>query len=347
MDMNWYGIWALKKLGLAQNVKTADLPSLLAKQAEEAAREKPVRAVHRPCRVARTIGRILLRRSLDLAGPELPVGGSRPYAAHPALSNSPEISRGQPRPPLYNLQKSSCRFRSRRKRVIFFLVLGICLVALAVVLNISWIVLNCREGVLFFLGVIFFIAIIIGLILNTVFLVREIRRSEQHDSFINAMTHELKTPITSIRLHLETLQRREVDETRRQTFYRLMLDDSDRLLRTVEQVLKAGQAGYKRHGHQKGEIDFKSLVGECVEVARARHHVEQTGLHFNAPSNGTPLTVLGDAEELRTAVLNILDNAIKYSGSSIECGRSGWKPHLKRKCVSKCAIAGSEFLRMN
>ena len=210
------------------------------------------------------------------------------------------------------------QIRSRRKRMIFFLVLGICLVALAVALNISWIVLNWREGVLFFLGVIFFIAIIIGLILNTVFLVREIRRSEQHDSFINAMTHELKTPITSIRLHLETLQRREVDETQRQKFYRLMLDDSDRLLRTVEQVLKAGQAGYKRPGHQKAEIDFKTLVGECVEVARARHHVEQTGLHFSAPSNGVPLTVLGDAEELRTAVLNILDNAIKYSASSVD-----------------------------
>ena len=66
------------------------------------------------------------------------------------------------------------------------------------------------------LGVIVFAAIITGLILNTTFLVREIRRNEQHDAFVNAVTHELKTPVTSIRLHLETLQgaRRGASTTR-------------------------------------------------------------------------------------------------------------------------------------
>src|ERR1039457_6973146 len=106
-----------------------------------------------------------------------------------------------------------------------FMVLGSCLVVLAIALNISWIFLNWREGILFFFGVIVFLAIITGLILNTTFLVREIRRNEHHDSFINAVTHELKTPITSIRLYLETLQRREVDDKQRQQFYQLMLED--------------------------------------------------------------------------------------------------------------------------
>ena len=87
---------------------------------------------------------------------------------------------------------------SRRKKIAFFIILGVCLVALAVTLNVSWIILNWRKDVLLLLGVIFFAAIILGLILNTGFLVREIRRNEQHDSFINAVTHELKTPIASI-----------------------------------------------------------------------------------------------------------------------------------------------------
>src|SRR6202007_2940527 len=134
------------------------------------------------------------------------------------------------------------RITSRRKAMAFVIVLGICLVALAVALNVGWIILNWREGVMLFLGVIFFAAIILGMILNTGFLVREIRRNEQHDSFINAVTHELKTPITSIRLYLEPLQRRELDDEQRQKFYRLMLLDSDRLLGTVEQVLAAGQS---------------------------------------------------------------------------------------------------------
>src|SRR6202795_1228971 len=137
------------------------------------------------------------------------------------------------------------RVTNRRKKIAFFIILGVCLVALALTLNVSWIILNWRKGVLLFLGVFFFAAIILGLILNTGFLVREIRRNEQHDSFINAVTHELKTPITSIRLYLETLQRREVDEEQRQKFYRLMLLDTDRLSGTVEQVLKAGESGQK------------------------------------------------------------------------------------------------------
>src|ERR1700684_3204665 len=138
------------------------------------------------------------------------------------------------------------RIPSRRKKIAFFLLLGICLVAAAVALTVSWLILNWREGVLLFFGVVFFMAIITGLILNTIFLVREIRLNEQHDSFINAVTHELKTPIASIRLYLETMQRRELDEKQRQKFYRLMLHDTERLLKTVEQVLKAGE-GITKH----------------------------------------------------------------------------------------------------
>src|ERR1700731_1382007 len=128
------------------------------------------------------------------------------------------------------------RITSRRKTIAFFIVLGACLVALAVALNVGWIILNWGEGVYFIFGVIVFLAIILGLILNTSFLVREIRRNEQHDSFFNAVTHELKTPITSIRLYLETLERRQMhmDEAQRRDFYHLMLEDTDRLISTVE-----------------------------------------------------------------------------------------------------------------
>src|SRR5207237_6331886 len=135
------------------------------------------------------------------------------------------------------------RITSRRKTIAFFLTLGVGLAALAVAVGSGWILLNWREGVKVFLGVIFFGAIITGIILNTIFLVREIRRNEQHDSFINAVTHELKTPIDSIRLYLQTLQRRDVDEPQRRNFFRLMLLDTDRLLSTVEQALKAGATG--------------------------------------------------------------------------------------------------------
>jgi signal transduction histidine kinase len=211
------------------------------------------------------------------------------------------------------------RITSRRGTIVFFLCLGIGLVALAVALGTGWIILNWRLRVLLFFGIVFFALIIAGMIVNTTFLLREIRRSEQHDSFINAVTHELKTPVASIRLHLETLQRRELPEPQKQEFYRLMLSDTDRLTQTVEQVLRAGRAGDKKAGREKAVVDFRQLVRECMDAARSRHHLPQEVMHYEeASSNGAGLQVRGSGEDLRTAVFNILDNAIKYSGENVD-----------------------------
>jgi two-component system, OmpR family, sensor histidine kinase SenX3 len=210
------------------------------------------------------------------------------------------------------------RITSRRRAIVFFLSLGVCLAGIAVAVGFGWIILNWREGVKVLLGIIFFGAITAGLILNTIFLIREIRRNEQHDSFINAVTHELKTPIASIRLYLQTLQRREIDEPQRREFYDLMLSDTDRLLGTVEQVLKAGQAGHKRVRRQLAIIDFGSLVRDCMDLARSRHHLQPEALRLEESSLNGNARVKGDAEELRTAVSNVLDNAVKYSGSNVD-----------------------------
>src|SRR5438270_6838694 len=186
------------------------------------------------------------------------------------------------------------RITSRSKAIVFFVVLGVCLVMLAVALNVSWIILNWRQEVMLFLGVILFAVLIAGLIVNTSFLVREIRRNEQHDSFINAVTHELKTPIASIRLYLQTLERRDVGESQRREFYRLMLDDTDRLLGTVEQVLKAGQAGHRKANH-RAPLNFGDLVQECVDVARTSHHLQPEALRYEV-NDGAGTSVVGDDE---------------------------------------------------
>ena len=205
-----------------------------------------------------------------------------------------------------------------RRKIIAFIVLAVCL-TVAVTLNVSWIILHWRQGVLLFFGVIFFLAIISGLILNTGFLLREIRRNEQHDSFINAVTHELKTPIASIRLYLETLQHREVGEAQRQEFYRSMLEDTSRLLGTVDQVLKAGEVGYGRTALNLADIDLASLVRDCIDLARARHRLKPEAMRLEMKgTNGERATVKADAEELRIAVGNILDNAVKYSNGHVD-----------------------------
>jgi two-component system, OmpR family, sensor histidine kinase SenX3 len=95
------------------------------------------------------------------------------------------------------------RVSRRAKKIAIFVTLGACLVGLAIALNVTWIVLKWREVVPLVLGIIFFALIIAGIVVYTVFLVREIHKNEQQDSFLNAVTHELKTPIASIRLYLE------------------------------------------------------------------------------------------------------------------------------------------------
>lgn len=207
------------------------------------------------------------------------------------------------------------RIASRTKTMAFFIVLGSCVAAVAITLNITWIIINWREVGKLVLGIILFGFILAGVTLNTIFLVREIRRNEQQDSFLNAVTHELKTPIASIRLYLETMQQRKIDERQRDDFYRIMIDDTDRLLAMIEQVLRATtvRARYR----PKEEVDFATVVRETVDLARLRHHLGPDQLRFE-PSSDAAITVMGASDELATAVGNLIDNAVKYSGEKKE-----------------------------
>jgi len=210
------------------------------------------------------------------------------------------------------------RSGGRRKSIAFFIILGVCLVAGAVALNVGWIIVNWREAGLLIAGLIVFPLIITGVVLNTIFLVREIRRNEQHEAFINAVTHELKTPVASMKLYLQTLQNRQVDDARRQEFYTAMLEDSDRLLGTIEQVLRAGQLGARARRATHTPIDLSPIVQECVALARTRYQLPPEALVYRDTSpDGAGHRVLGDEDDLKAVVSNLVDNAIKYSGPEV------------------------------
>jgi signal transduction histidine kinase len=202
----------------------------------------------------------------------------------------------------------------RRKSVASFLALGAGLIAVTLLLYVGWVVLNWRTGLLFFFGVVLLAVIVSGVVLNTIFLVREIRRGEQHDAFINAVTHELKTPVASIRLYLETLRTHPLDETRRDEFYRVMLEDCDRLLTTIDQVLRTGRVGVSNRRLHLTTVDLGVVVQACVARARILHPLPEESLEY-AP--GPPITILGDPDEVRAAVSNLIENAVKYSGDDV------------------------------
>jgi len=202
----------------------------------------------------------------------------------------------------------------RQKSIAFFIALGVGLIFVIILLYVGWVLLNWRHGILLVLGALLMAAIVSGVVLNTIFLVREIRRNAQHDAFINAVTHELKTPIASIRLYLETLQTRTVDETKRLEFYRIMVEDSDRLLGTIEQVLRTGRIGATSRRLNLSRIDLGAVVERSLERVRKLHHVPAESLEYRP---GPAVTIVGDAEEVQAAVSNLIDNAVKYSGNNV------------------------------
>jgi signal transduction histidine kinase len=203
----------------------------------------------------------------------------------------------------------------RRRSIAFFIALGAGLIAVVLLLYVGWVLLNWRHGILLILGVLLLALIVSGVSLNTLFLVREIRRNEQHDAFINAVTHELKTPVASIRLYLETLQAHSVDEDKRQEFYRTMLEDSDRLLGTIEQILRTGRVGPARRRLNLVPIDLANVVEGCLIRIRNLYKVPPDALAYEP---GPRVSILGDLDEVQAAVSNLLENAVKYSGNDVQ-----------------------------
>ena len=206
----------------------------------------------------------------------------------------------------------------RRHKVVLVGVLGAGLIAVAVALNIGWIVVNWRTGLLLLVGIISFAVLIVGLVLTTAFLIREIRRTEQHDAFIHAVTHELKTPLASITLYLQTLRERDVEPDKQREFIDTMLADSTRLRSTIDQVLLAGKTSTARRVMNPSDVDLWEVVGECARVVGTRHHLDSAEVQLvdRFPA-GEDAVVMGDREELQAAVTNLIDNAVKYSGQRV------------------------------
>jgi signal transduction histidine kinase len=239
---------------------------------------------------------------------------------------------------------------TRKRAVVLVWLLGAGLIAVAIGLNISFIVVNWRTGLLLLVGVISFAVLIGGLALNTVFLIREIRKSEQHDAFIHAVTHELKTPLASIKLYLQTLRQREFEPEKRRDLIDTILEDSDRLQQTIDQILLAGKTGAARRVDNPTDVDVSDIVGECVALAGRRHHLVDGEVRLVDQIPHGIFVVKGDREELAAAVTNLVDNAIKYSGARVRVGVDVARTGARRVAISVrdqgIGITGQELKRV-
>ncbi len=171
--------------------------------------------------------------------------------------------------------------------------------------------LSRLDAVLFVLGSLFFLLVLGGVIWLCVKLVLEMRLNQSQRAFLDAVTHELKTPLSSFRLGLETLERHELEDEKRHQFIGRMGEDLDRLERTVEQVLAAARAEETLRSHvDRDQVELQALLAENIDELRARHNLDGACVEI-APTR--PVRVRGDAEELRLVFRNLFENAVKYS----------------------------------
>jgi signal transduction histidine kinase len=214
-----------------------------------------------------------------------------------------------------------------RRSTVGPLAVGIVLMLLLVTLAAGWQVLVWSgrpdaapslapmEWLLLVLGSLFFLVVMIGLVWMCAWLVREMRLNQRQRAFLDAVTHEMKTPLASFRLYLDTLLRHDPEPERRTEFLARMRKDLDRLDATVEQVLSAARAEELRKIVLGGCVDLVSVIRQCIREVVERHRLPESAVCLEARDESQ---VRGDPAELSLVFANLLENAVKYSRDPVE-----------------------------
>lgn len=208
----------------------------------------------------------------------------------------------------------------RKRSISFPIILGVFTVVLSLALLVGWILvlvqnLSLDEGAsptawLLPLGSTSFVVIIAVLVLFSVFLVREIRMVNRQSRFIDSVTHELKSPLASLKLCLETLARTDLPETRRDEVRRMMIDDVERLTVFIDDVLEASRLTSHEKGYALDDVRLHDLVEHCAESVLGYHKQASATIRNDVPRD---LVLSTDRTVLETVIKNLLDNAVKYS----------------------------------
>jgi two-component system sensor histidine kinase SenX3 len=219
--------------------------------------------------------------------------------------------------------------RARRPKW-HYVAVGVGLIAVAVVLTVAWQILafpasvpgavGPARAVAYFFGSLLFLLLIAGLVLIVILLLREVRLNERQSNFVSAVTHELKTPVASLKLYLDTLEYRDIGPERRAEFYRTMRQDIERLNGTINTVLSAAKYT-DRPVVDPRPLDLARLTRRAIDLTLTRSQLPRDAIRSEGPAS---LMVAGDAQALETAVLNLLDNAVKYSRERVQVEVEVW-----------------------
>ncbi|MEX0676354.1 MAG: HAMP domain-containing sensor histidine kinase [Pirellulales bacterium] len=198
--------------------------------------------------------------------------------------------------------------------------LAVVMIVLVVALIVGWVILTVEVGhsglfwVLLVLGTSFLGLVLVGVVLYLLISIKSIRLRQRQSNFVDSVSHELKSPIASLKLYLQTLSRRTVTDEQQADFYRFMLDDVQRLDTLINHMLDAARLDQEPVAADIADVDLSVLLASCAETVCMRYHLpgDTVRLHTNET------IVRARPIDLEIVFRNLVDNAIKYGGPSPE-----------------------------
>lgn len=199
------------------------------------------------------------------------------------------------------------------------ILLGILLIGSILALSVGWVLVSIAaalssENAAFYwamlgVGVTLLVAVLVGVIVYLSLTVKAIALSQRQSNFIDSVTHELKSPIASLKLYLQTLTRRQVSAEQQQEFHRFMLEDVQRLDTLIDHLLDAAKTLHRRPAASREEVGLAELLEPMAAAIAQRHGVPPECIRVNVGA----VRVRGRQADLEIVFRNLIDNAVKYS----------------------------------
>lgn len=239
--------------------------------------------------------------------------------------------------------------------------LSVVLMVLNATLMVCWIVILAQTtgwGALI-TGTVVFAVILAGLSFYMVLMIKEVRLNQRQANFVDSVTHELKSPIASLRLYLETLQMRTIADEQRGKFYAVMEDELERLDHLITQLLEVGRLDAIGQQAEAEDLAMPELLQKCAMAACAHHKRDPA---TTVVYESSPAVVHAPRIVVESIFRNLLDNAIKYGNDppvvtvqlATDRGRvitriadngHGVPPELRKQVFRMFFRAGSELTR--
>ena len=259
---------------------------------------------------------------------------------------------------------------SLRRSLSVPIVLAIVMITLLVVVAVGWVVLavvgapqNANiSGVywtLLSIGSTFILLLLVGVVLYLILSIKAINLTRRQSNFIDSVTHELKSPIASMKLYLQTLSRHQVNQQVQADFYRFMLEDLERLDHLINQMLDAGRLDAERPKDDDEDVELADLLNNCAAAVCMNYRVPADTVRLDLQ----PSIISGRRVDLDIIFRNLIDNAVKYAGAPprvevslqpsakgqvfvrIADNGRGIPPHLRRKIFGRFVRLGQELER--